>query len=154
MSTKADSYEFYVGEQSSMEGAEMTITGTARIDGRLVGKIHADHLIVGKSGFVSGTISGDSAEVQGVLEQSINVGGKLKIMSGGRVSGEISYGSIDVDEGAQLTGTVSSTASQTASAGDGNRERLDQLSAALATDESSLAGEAGETDSETARETH
>jgi len=113
--------EFYVGENSSMEGAEMTITGTARIDGRLSGKIYADHLIVGKTGCVAGEISGESAEVSGTLEQSVTLKNKLKVMSTGRVSGRISYGSIDIDEGATIVGEL-----QTDSDGE-SRERSDNL---------------------------
>jgi len=117
----AQDCEFYVGESSSMEGAEMTITGTARIDGRLSGKIYADHLIVGKTGYVAGEISGESAEVSGTLEQSVTLKKKLKVMSTGRVSGQIAYGSIDIDEGATIIGELQSDE------GEGVRDRTDNL---------------------------
>jgi len=128
----AENVEFYVGENSSMEGAEMAITGTARIDGRLSGKIYADHLIVGKTGFVSGEISGESAEVSGTIEQSVTLKKKLKVMSTGRVSGRISYGSIDIDEGATLIGELS-TDSAEGDSGDraDNLARLSAVSSAL-----------------------
>ena len=38
MASDQNSYEFYVGEGAVLEGASIEISGTARIDGRLVGK--------------------------------------------------------------------------------------------------------------------
>lgn len=123
--------EFYVGENSSMEGAEMTITGTARIDGRLSGKIYADHLIVGKTGYVAGEISGESAEVSGTLEQSVTLQKKLKVMSTGRVSGRISYGSIDIDEGATVIGELHTDSENESRERSDNLARLSAVSSAL-----------------------
>jgi len=87
----------------------------------LSGKIYADHLIVGKTGFVAGEISGESAEVSGTLEQSVTLKKKLKVMSTGRVSGRISYGSIDIDEGATIIGELQTDGE------DDTRERADNL---------------------------
>lgn len=124
--------QFYVGENSSMEGAEMTISGTARIDGRLTGKIYADHLIVGKSGYLSGEISGESAEISGTLEQSITLKKKLKVMSTGRVNGRVSYGSIDIDEGATITGELQVNADGVGvEQRSGNEARLSVVASAL-----------------------
>ncbi|WP_281300544.1 MULTISPECIES: polymer-forming cytoskeletal protein [unclassified Iodidimonas] len=128
---KPDYYEFFVGEHSSMEGAEMSITGTARIDGRLTGKIYADHLIVGETGYVAGEISGQSAEISGTLEQSITLKKKLKVMKSGRVSGRISYGSIDIDEGATITGELHTDSDKTSGVFSDSESRLNQVSKAL-----------------------
>lgn len=123
--------QFYVGENSSMEGAEMTISGTARIDGRLTGKIYADHLIVGKSGYLSGEISGESAEISGTLEQSITLKKKLKVMSTGRVNGRVAYGSIDIDEGATITGELQVNEDGVGIERPGNEARLSVVASAL-----------------------
>ncbi len=107
MKEESKNYEFFVGESTELEGASLAIQGTARIDGRLVGKVSVKHLIVGKSGNVSGDISGETAWIEGVVDESLNLSGKLTVASTGKIRGKISYGSIEAHEGAKLVGEIS-----------------------------------------------
>ena len=107
MKEESKNYEFFVGESTELEGASLAIQGTARIDGRLVGKVQVKHLIVGKSGNVSGDISGETAWIEGVVDESLNLSGKLTVASTGKIRGKISYGSIEAHEGAKLVGEIS-----------------------------------------------
>ena len=104
--TEAD-YEFYVGPATHLEGASLAIDGTARIDGKIVGKVAVKHLIVGPSGCVVGDISGETAEVEGTVEDSLQLSGKLTVCASGRIRGNIKYGSIECKEGAKLIGEIS-----------------------------------------------
>ena len=45
-----DSYEFYVGKGTVLQGASLEISGTAKIDGTIVGTVGVNHLIVGPTG--------------------------------------------------------------------------------------------------------
>ena len=45
MKEESKNYEFFVGESTELEGASLMIQGTARIDGRLVGKVQVKHLL-------------------------------------------------------------------------------------------------------------
>ena len=90
MKEESKNYEFFVGESTELEGASLAIQGTARIDGRLVGKVQVKHLIVGKSGNVSGDISGETAWIEGVVDESLNLSGKLTVASTGKIRGKIS----------------------------------------------------------------
>ena len=47
MAQNESDYEFYVGPATHLEGASLAIDGTARIDGKIVGKVAVKHLIVG-----------------------------------------------------------------------------------------------------------
>ena len=107
MASDQNSYEFYVGEGAVLEGASIEISGTARIDGRLVGKIRAKHLIVGPSGSLNGDISGETASIEGVIEDSLELTGKLTVCATGKIRGSIRYGSIQCDEGAKLVERLS-----------------------------------------------
>ena len=107
MKEESKNYEFFVGESTELEGDSLAIQGTARIDGRLVGKVQVKHLIVGKSGNVSGDISGETAWIEGVVDESLNLSGKLTVASTGKIRGKISYGSIEAHEGAKLVGEIS-----------------------------------------------
>ena len=68
---------FSLGNQLNLRGLSLAIQGTARIDGRLVGKVQVKHLIVGKSGNVSGDISGETAWIE--VDESLNLSGKLTV---------------------------------------------------------------------------
>ena len=107
MKEESKNYEFFVGESTELEGASLAIQGTARIDGRLVGKVQVKHLIVGKSGNVSGDIASETAWMEGVVDESRNLSGKLTVASTGKIRGKISYGSIEAHEGAKLVGEIS-----------------------------------------------
>ena len=129
--TEAD-YEFYVGPATHLEGASLAIDGTARIDGKIVGKVAVKHLIVGPTGCVVGDISGETAEVEGTVEDSLQLSGKLTVCASGRIRGTIKYGSIECMEGAKLIGEISTD-------WDGSRDpapvvsdRLEAFTAAIA----------------------
>ncbi|NCF45854.1 MAG: hypothetical protein GWP70_13695 [Proteobacteria bacterium] len=107
MAEKDSDYEFYVGPATHLEGASLAIDGTARIDGKIVGKVAVKHLIVGPSGVVVGDISGETAEVEGTVEDSLQLSGKLTVCASGRIRGNIKYGSIECMEGAKLVGEIS-----------------------------------------------
>ena len=101
---ESNEYEFYVGSESILEGAALEINGTARIDGTLIGKVKVKHLIVGKPARVQGDIQSETADIEGTVEDSIEVEEKLTIRKTGRVRGKISYGSLETEEGAKLIG--------------------------------------------------
>ncbi len=107
MADSDSEYEFYVGAQTHLEGASLAIDGTARIDGKIVGKVAVKHLIVGPGGVVQGDISGETAKIEGTVEDSLQLSGKLTVCSSGRIRGKIQYGSLETMEGAKLVGEIS-----------------------------------------------
>ena len=107
MAQNDSGYEFYVGPATHLEGASLAIDGTARIDGKIVGKVAVKHWIVGPSGCAVGDISGETAEIEGAVEDSLQLSGKLTGCASGRIRGNIKYGSIECMEGAKLVGEIS-----------------------------------------------
>ena len=107
MNDSDSDYEFYVGTATHLEGASLAIDGTARIDGKIVGKVAVKHLIVGPGGVVQGDISGETAKIEGTVEDSLTLTGKLTVCSSGRIRGKIQYGSLETMEGAKLVGEIS-----------------------------------------------
>jgi cytoskeletal protein CcmA (bactofilin family) len=79
MAQNESDYEFYVGPATHLEGASLAIDGTARIDGKIVGKVAVKHLIVGPGGIVQGDISGETAKIEGIVEDSLQLSGKLTV---------------------------------------------------------------------------
>ena len=107
MNDSDSDYEFYVGTATHLEGASLAIDGTARIDGKIVGNVAVKHLIVGPGGVVQGDISGETAKIEGTVEDSLTLTGKLTVCSSGRIRGKIQYGSLETMEGAKLVGEIS-----------------------------------------------
>ena len=106
MTDKKSEYEFYVGPDTLLEGASLEINGTARIDGTIVGKVTVNHLIVGPKAKVQGDIRGETALVEGTVEDTIEIKSKLTVQASGRIRGKISYGSLETQEGAKLVGEL------------------------------------------------
>ena len=106
MTDSKSEYEFYVGPDTLLEGAYLEINGTARIDGTIVGKVTVNHLIVGPKAKVQGDIRGETALVEGTVEDTIEIKSKLTVQSSGRIRGKISYGSLETQEGAKLVGEL------------------------------------------------
>jgi cytoskeletal protein CcmA (bactofilin family) len=129
--TEAD-YEFYVGPATHLEGASLAIDGTARIDGKIVGKVAVKHLIVGPTGCVVGDISGETAEVEGTVEDSLQLSGKLTVCASGRIRGNIKYGSIECKEGAKLIGEISTDWEGSFESAPVVSDRLEAFTAAVA----------------------
>ena len=133
MNDSDSDYEFYVGTATHLEGASLAIDGTARIDGKIVGKVAVKHLIVGPGGVVQGDISGETAKVEGTVEDSLTLTGKLTVCSSGRIRGKIQYGSIETMEGAKLVGEISTdwgSAAETSFVSD----RLEAFTSSVTTD--------------------
>ena len=134
MAQNDSGYEFYVGPATHLEGASLAIDGTARIDGKIVGKVAVKHLIVGPSGCVVGDISGETAEVEGTVEDSLQLSGKLTVCSSGRIRGNIKYGSIECMEGAKLGGEISTDWEGAVSEAPVISDRLEAFTAAVSGD--------------------
>lgn len=134
MSKGNSEYEFYVGEGTHLEGASLDIHGTARIDGTFVGKISVKHLIVGENGSVTGDISGETALVEGVIEDTLTLSGKLEVTAQGKIRGKIHYGELETVVGAKLVGEISTDWDGEAVSQPAVSDRLEAFSASLEED--------------------
>ena len=132
MNDSDSDYEFYVGTATHLEGASLAIDGTARIDGKIVGKVAVKHLIVGPGGVVQGDISGETAKIEGTVEDSLTLTGKLTVCHLAAFAAN-QYGSLETMEGAKLVGEIStdwggSTSEPVVS------DRLEAFTSAIGTD--------------------
>lgn len=134
MAQNDSGYEFYVGPATHLEGASLAIDGTARIDGKIVGKVAVKHLIVGPSGCVVGDISGETAEIEGTVEDSLQLSGKLTVCASGRIRGNIKYGSIECMEGAKLVGEIATDWEGSDAEAPVISDRLEAFTAAVSND--------------------
>ena len=88
-----------------MEGT-IRSEGSIRIDGSFNGDIHtAGRLVIGKSGRVEGRVDCMDCEPEGLVLGELRVAGLLSLKASSRVDGEIQYGRMAVEAGAQVVGT-------------------------------------------------
>lgn len=64
------------------------------------------------SGRFVGSCEVEDAVVSGVYDGDLIVRGRLVVQAGGRVTGDICYGEIEIEKGAQVTGALSVRAPQ------------------------------------------
>jgi cytoskeletal protein CcmA (bactofilin family) len=98
----------YIGKGVTIRGA-VVMCDTVVVDGELEGDIQVDNLRVGATGGVTGRIRvAGNAEIAGKVFDRIEVKGVLIMRAGGRLEGNISFGTLTMERGASIIGEVSS----------------------------------------------
>lgn len=96
-----------IGEQAEIKG-EIHSKGVVRVDGLLQGTIqHQGHLIVGPTGRLIANIKAESLAVAGEIRGDVEVEGRLELMAGARMLGDIRCGHLVVHAGATFQGRSS-----------------------------------------------
>jgi cytoskeletal protein CcmA (bactofilin family) len=96
-----------VGPDIKMKGAEITDCDTLVVEGRMEATLDSRVLEITQHGVFQGTIAVDNAEIHGRFEGELTVRKQLIIQGTGKVSGKIRYAKIKIEEGAELSGEVS-----------------------------------------------
>ena len=94
-----------IGEGATIKG-EIIEENEITVNGSVDGDIQCKNLIVGKTGSIKGKIKADTLYVEGSIEGEINVKELLKLMSSSYISGKMSYGSLQINEGGKLLGEL------------------------------------------------
>jgi cytoskeletal protein CcmA (bactofilin family) len=105
---KPDPKVAYIGEGVIFKG-ELSAPELVVIDGSVEGEVSARCVRVGVSGSLKGTVTVTDADIQGTVSDKLEVKQLLIVRSTGRVDANISYGQLQIEKGAVLTGELSST---------------------------------------------
>ncbi len=96
--------ETVLSNQIRLEG-RLHSTSNIRFDGEMTGDLSTDgDLLVADHGVVRGNVTGRNVVVGGSIHGNVQTSGRLEILSTGRVFGDISVGSLIIDEGGILKG--------------------------------------------------
>jgi len=95
----------YVGEGASVKG-DVLAPKMLVVDGCIEGSVTGHAIWVGPSGEIKGTIVVDEAEIYGKISEKIEVKQLLFVHAAGQVFGEITYGELQLEKGAILSGTL------------------------------------------------
>jgi cytoskeletal protein CcmA (bactofilin family) len=105
-----------VGPDIKLKGVEISDCDTLIVEGRVEATLDSRVLEITPNGVFQGTIAVDNAEIHGRFEGELTVRKQLTIYGAGKVSGKIRYAKIKVEEGAEISGEIT-TLDKTASAG-------------------------------------
>ena len=98
----------YIGEGVSLKG-EISVPDVFVVDGGVEGDVTARAIHVGPEGSVKGNIVSTDADIHGTITEKIEVKQLLTVRSTGRIEGSVSYGEVQIERGAVIAGTFSST---------------------------------------------
>jgi len=97
-----DSTFSVLGPDIAIKG-DLTASMDLHLDGRIDGDIKCSALVQGSSSEVTGAVVAENARIAGTIRGSI-AADVLVIQKSARIDGDISYGTLTVEEGAQVNG--------------------------------------------------
>src|SRR5580658_7849518 len=104
-----DANRLYIGEGVTIKG-EISVPDTLVVCGSLEGDVTVGNLVVGESGVIKGRIVvAQNAEISGKVYEKLDVKCLMILRSTARVDGNVSYGMLQIEQGATIAGGISST---------------------------------------------
>ncbi len=95
-----------VGPNIKLKGSEITDCDILVVEGRVEVSMNSRLIRIAEGGVFSGKAEIDVAEVHGRFEGELTARKRLVVHATGRVSGKIQYGSLQIEEGGVLSGTI------------------------------------------------
>jgi cytoskeletal protein CcmA (bactofilin family) len=102
-----------VGPDIKLKGVEITDCDTLVVEGRVEASMDSRVIQIAEHGVYSGTVGIDVAEIHGRFEGELTARKQLIIHATGRVSGTIRYGKLTIEDGGEISGTVSTLSGTT-----------------------------------------
>ena len=94
-----------VAKNTSLVG-DIKSDGDFRVDGKIEGTIKTSgRVVIGKEGFVSGTIECTNADIEGSFSGKLIVDQVLSLKSSADISGDVVMGKLSVEPGAAFNAT-------------------------------------------------
>lgn len=91
-----------INEGTKIKG-DISSTGFFRIDGSVEGNVKTpSKVVLGKMGVIIGTLSCESADIEGRFEGNLQVSGTLTLRSTAVIDGDVIVGKLAVETGATL----------------------------------------------------
>lgn len=92
--------------QGTVVEGKLKATNDIRVDGTIKGELHCDaKVIIGPTGVIEGTVKCQNAMIEGSFNGILDVRELLNIREKAKVVGEVSYGKLNVQSGAVISGS-------------------------------------------------
>jgi len=95
----------FVGADSEVTG-DFVVKGILRVDGKIIGKIEADQVILTETAFMLGDILAKCIIVDGKVEGNLKATDRLEINPNGRIKGDIFTQKLLMADGAEFDGRI------------------------------------------------
>ncbi len=106
-STRPGTFESVLGEGLKIEGT-LYSEGSLRIDGKVDGKVRSDcEIMIGQNASIKANIKAVNITIAGEVSGDIDCEGRLEILPSGKLTGDVTVGSLVISEGALFFGTSS-----------------------------------------------
>jgi len=87
---------------------DINSSGAFRVDGTIEGNVKTSgKVVVGKSGYIKGTLQGENADFEGKFSGKLHLTGTLSLKSSAHIEGEVVIGKLAVEPGATFNATCS-----------------------------------------------
>jgi len=94
----------------------ITVDGELKIYGKVLGDIiSSSSVIIGESGLVEGNVKAAGMEVAGTFRGNAEVTGEFLVSSTGKIFGDLLIGTINVNAGAKMNGSILMTVPESCS---------------------------------------
>ena len=91
-----------INEGTKLKG-DISSSGFFRIDGIIEGNVKTpSKVVLGKSGYIKGTLTCENADIEGKFEGNLHVSGTLSLRSTAVIEGDVVVGKLAVEPGATL----------------------------------------------------
>jgi cytoskeletal protein CcmA (bactofilin family) len=100
---KNDKLESFIGINSEFRG-DITVSGTLRIDGKLIGNITAGWIVVGEQAFVKGDLVASGIVVGGRVEGTLKADDIVELKPSAHLYGDICSKKLVIAEGGEFMG--------------------------------------------------
>jgi cytoskeletal protein CcmA (bactofilin family) len=95
-----------VGPNIKLKGVEITDCDTLVVEGSVEATMDSRVIQISERGAFKGSAEIDIAEIRGAFDGKLTVREKLVIYATGKVTGQIRYGKVVIEEGGQLSGDI------------------------------------------------
>ncbi len=95
-----------VGPNIKLKGVEITDCDTLVVEGSVEATMDSRVIEISERGAFKGSAEIDVAEIRGLFDGNLTVRQKLTIFSTGQVTGRIRYGKVVIEEGGRLSGEI------------------------------------------------
>lgn len=118
--------DLIVGDGVKIVG-EVDAPGKLELHGTIEGSLRGDDIKVGSTGVIEGSLQGKTVDLQGRVSERV-VAQTLVLRSTAIVSGSVEYQSVEIEAGAQINGTLTSTKDKSGALARGAGESLSPAS--------------------------
>ena len=105
MSESTKDKSIFIGTGVVFKGS-INAPNQAIISGTVEGDLVARDVLIGASGVVTGTTEADFIDVKGELNESVTSKSVLIVRNTGKVTGDVTYGEIEIERGGKIKGAM------------------------------------------------